>query len=177
MNGKQIQFKRTWAMPNKHTFLIQPIRKLIYKYGGDFKNWIDPFAGENSPAEITNDLNQNKPTKYHLHAREFAKQLDGQYKGVLFDPPYSLTQVKECYNGIGIELMSGEDAKHFPKDIKKILSNKIEVGGYAICFGWNTIGFGKKEGFKMIEILLVSHGGTRNDTIVTVEQKIQEKLF
>lgn len=31
-------------MPNKWTFEIPPIKKLIYKYGGDFKGWIDPFA-------------------------------------------------------------------------------------------------------------------------------------
>ena len=31
-------------------------------------------------------------------------------------------------------------------------------------------------GFKIIEILLCSHGSGRNDTIVTVEQKIQTTL-
>ena len=40
-----------------------------------------------------------------------------------------------------------------------------------ISFGWNSIGFGKNRGFEIIEILLVAHGGTKNDTIVTVERK------
>jgi hypothetical protein len=43
-----IIYNRVWAMPNKWTFQIQPIRELIYKYVGDGKGWIDPFAGENS---------------------------------------------------------------------------------------------------------------------------------
>ncbi len=49
----------------------------------------------------------------------------------------------------------------------------IKVGGYAISFGWNSSGFGKKRGFEIIEILLVAHGGRHNDTIVTVERKVQ----
>ena len=56
---------------------------------------------------------------------------------------------------------------------KKLLKKKIKKDGLAICFGWNTIGFGKKLGYELIEILLVCHGGCHNDTIVTVEQKIK----
>ncbi len=43
-------------MPSMHTFTIKPIRELVGRYVKDGKGWIDPFAGENSPAEITNDL-------------------------------------------------------------------------------------------------------------------------
>lgn len=75
--NKSILFNRIWAMPDKWTFNIQPIKELIYRYCGDGKGWIDPFAGENSPAEITNDLNPERPTTFHLHAKEFALQLGG----------------------------------------------------------------------------------------------------
>lgn len=34
------------------------------------------------------------------------------------------------------------------------------------------MGIGKKNGFEIIEILLVAHGGMHNDTIVTVERKL-----
>lgn len=163
-------------MPNKWTFIIKPIRDLIYKYIGDGSGWIDPFAGENSPAEITNDLNPERPSMFHLHAKYFAIQLLDKYNGVLFDPPYSLRQTKECYDSFGYG-MTQEDTQYFPNNIKKILANKIKLGGYAICFGWNSGGFGKGLGFEMIEILLVSHGGSHNDTIVTVEKKITETLF
>ena len=36
------------------------------------------------------------------------------------------------------------------------------------------MGIGKTLGFDMLEILLVPHGGVRNDTIVTVEKKRTE---
>lgn len=144
------------------------------RYVANGSGWIDPFAGENSPAEITNDLNPTKPTKYHLHAKEFVTQLTEQYKGVLFDPPYSLRQVKECYDSLGVKLFQ-DDSQRFPQNVKELIAPKIEPGGYAITFGWNSQGFGKNLGFEIIEILLVPHGRSHNDTIVTVEEKVIKK--
>lgn len=169
-------FTREWAMPSQWTFTITPIKQLIYKYLLDGKGWIDPFAGENSPAEITNDINPNRPTLYHLHAKDFAIQLPGKYKGVLFDPPYSLRQTKECYEGFGYS-MSQEDTQSFPNNVKDYLAPKIKQGGIAISFGWNSGGFGKNLGFEVIEILLVPHGGHHHDTIVTVESKFTNSIF
>lgn len=172
-----VLIRREWAMPNRHTFLIKPIAELIKRYvpeGGT--GWVDPFAGENSPAEITNDMNPAKPTKYHLHAKEFCQQIEGIFKGVLFDPPYSLRQVKECYDEIGVKLFQ-EDTQRFPQNVKEPITPKIELGGYAITFGWNSQGFGRKLGFEMDEILLVAHGRSHNDTIVTVERKIENTIF
>lgn len=166
-----MKITRQWAFPSMHTFTIEPIRQLICRYVKDGKGWIDPFAGDNSPAEITNDLNPEKPTKYHMHALDFAKMLDGQYDGCLFDPPYSLRQIKECYDGIGCQDFLFNDSRHFPNDIKREIAHKIKAGGVVICCGWNSGGFGKKLGFEMEEILLIPHGGRHNDTIVTVERK------
>ncbi len=164
-------------MPSRWTFEIPPIRKLIYKYGGDFKDWIDPFAGMNSPAEITNDLNPDMPAEYHLEAKEFINKLNGQpYNGCLFDPPYNLSQLKECYEGFGLKMMK-EDAQYFPSNIQRLIAPKIKTGGIIITCGWSSQGFGKENGFKKLEILLVCHGRHHYDTIVTVEQKFQDKLF
>jgi hypothetical protein len=160
-------------MPSKHTFTIAPIKELIYRYGGDFKGWVDPFAGENSPAEITNDLNPDKPTKHHLLATDFALMLTGPiwYNGVLFDPPYSLRQLKECYDSVGVKMFK-DDSQRFPQNVKELIAVPIKQGGIAITCGWNSQGFGKNLGFEIIEILLVAHGRGHNDTIVTVERKL-----
>lgn len=162
---------RKWAMPSKHTFQIKPIAELLQKYVGNGDGWIDPFAGENSPAEITNDMNPNKPAKFHLHAKEFASQLTGTYIGCLFAPPYSLRQVKECYDEIGVKLFA-DDSQRFPQNVKELIAPKIINEGIVITFGWNSQGFGRKLGFEMLEVLLVPHGRSHNDTIVVVERKI-----
>lgn len=167
---------RAWAMPNKWTFQIPPIGNLVTRYCGSGEGWIDPFAGMSSPAELTNDLNPNTPTKYHMDALDFLTQLKGQYKGVLFDPPYSLRQVKECYESLGREfnMHDSQDVGRWTK-AKQESAARIVPGGYAISAGWNSQGIGKQNGFELVEILLVCHGGAHNDTIVTVERKIQAR--
>ena len=167
-----MKINREWAMPNRWTFAILPIAALLRRYvpaGGT--NWIDPFAGETSPAEITNDLNPERPTKYHLYAHEFAAQLDGHYDGVLFDPPYNLSQIKECYQNIGATVPDNYQLDASFGSVKDILAHKIKGGGIAISFGWSSAGFGIARGFEIEEILLVPHGGPHYDTIVTVERK------
>ena len=171
---QEINITREWAMPNKWTFLIPPIKKLICKYIGDGTGWIDPFAGENSPAEITNDLNPERPAKHHLHANDFCLQLSGEYKGVLFDPPYSPRQTKECYDNIGLYFGKDDSERcvHWGA-IKSNISEKIITGGHALSFGWSTTGFGKKRGFHIVEILIVNYGGNGHyDTLCTVEKKL-----
>lgn len=157
-------------MPSRHTFTIKPIKELIQKYVGDGKGWIDPFAGENSPAEFTNDLNDTKPTTHHLHAVDFCKQIEGCFNGILFDPPYSLRQLKECYDEIDVKMFK-DDSQRFPQNVKEIIVPKLGDGAIAITCGWNSQGFGKKLGFEIIEILLIAHGRSHNDTIVVVEKK------
>jgi hypothetical protein len=156
-------------MPNKDTFKIKPIKELLDRIVVDGKGWVDPFAGFNSPAEITNDLNPNVPAMHHKHAFEFCEGLDN-HKGALFDPPYSLRQVKECYASFGISMTADESRDASFSKVKNILANKVDM---AISFGWNSNGFGKNRGFEIVEILLVPHGGHHNDTIVVVEKKLK----
>jgi len=168
---EQIEFSRVWYRATAWTFEIHPIKVLLEKYVGDGAGWLDPFAGKNSPAELTNDHNPERNAKYHLEAIDFCKQLGGEYEGILFDPPYSFTQVKEHYAMLGVPVTKGSTSMQFYSAIKDEVCRKIKDGGYAISFGWNTNGFGKARGFKIVEIMAVAHGGHRNDTLVVVERK------
>lgn len=168
---------RVRAQSNKWTFIIPPIAKLVRKYVGDGSGWVDPFAGMYSPAELTNDINPEMPAKYHLPAEDFVKQLNGIYEGVLFDPPYSYEQISRAYKGMGLPVTPLETSDNFYSRVRNPICNKIKNGGYAISFGWNSNGFGKRRGFHIVEILLVAHGGGHYDTIVTVEQKNQGSLY
>ena len=164
-------------MPNKNTFSIKPIKDLIEMYveasGGEVI--IDPFANESTYGTITNDLNPKYDTDYHMDALDFLKMLKTKSADmILYDPPYSPRQVKECYDGIGIKVTADDTkaswrAKHLD-EIQRIL----KPNGLCISFGWNTNGVGKKRGFEIIEILLVAHGGSKNDTLCTVERKVQD---
>lgn len=164
--------EREWAMPNKNTFSIPPINKLILEEK-EGKNWIDPFAGDSCiSCAVTNDLNPQFPTSYHMNAVDFLREFeDGVCDGVLFDPPYSPRQISECYHGIGKEVYMCDTQGKFWSDCKKEIGRIVKVGGKVISFGWNSGGIGKKYGFDITRILLVAHGGWHNDTICTVEVK------
>lgn len=171
--GGTITMNRVWAMPNKHTFLIKPIADLINRYVGDGKGWIDVFAGFHSRAEVRNDINPDTNAQYHLDAEYFCKNvLFGDWKGILFDPPYSLRQLKECYQNYG-KNVSQYETRMFPQNVKEAACRCLGEGAMAISFGWNSQGFGKNMGFEILEILLVAHGRGHNDTIVVVEKRIK----
>lgn len=148
-----------------NTFLIKPVRALLSRYVVEGSNtWLDPFANSNSPACVTNDINPEHDTDYHLDALEFLQQFDDcSAGGVLLDPPYSHRQVTEHYHGNYVKKIS-----LIYREIERVLM----PGGLVVHFGWNSNGIGKARHFKIIEVMLIAHGAEHNDTIVTVEEKL-----
>lgn len=155
---------------SKHTFSIKPIRDLLYKYITPSSISIDPFCGESLLATYRNDL-----AKSGKRANEWLDELIGHgviADVVLLDPPYSPRQIKEAYNGVGIQcsMTDTQNAKLYA-DARERLDKLLKRSGIAISFGWNTTGFGKKYGYEALEILVVNHGAAHNDTLVKVEYK------
>ena len=142
-----MKIDRIWAMPNKWTFTIKPIRDLLSQEVGVgmFINglWCDPFAGEYSPAQITNDLNPKRNAKFHKEALDFLREQPSErYDGTLFDPPYSPRQVKECYENIGEKTVADNTRMDFWSKCKDEIARILKPDGKAICFGWNSMGLG-----------------------------------
>lgn len=168
-----MKIERIWAMPNKYTFTIKPIKELLQnEVNGGI--WIDPFAGFHSPAQVTNDLDPLSAATSHMDALEFLRlQQDNNYDGGFYDPPYSISQATECYKGFGKQYLTVKPSSMlYWKSIKNELARVIKPGGKVICCGWSSMGLGKSRRFEMTRILLVPHGGSKNDTIVTVERKL-----
>ena len=74
---------------------------------------------------------------------------------------------KECYKGKGEYDTKASTWSRW----KDLMAEKVQ--NKCISFGWNTGGLGKKRGFKITRILMVFHGVMHNDTICTVEQRVQ----
>jgi hypothetical protein len=138
---------------------------------------IDPFANKSKIASITNDLNPDYKTTFNMDAVDFLKTFaDNSVDFVLYDPPYSLRQVSECYKGVGIAVTTETTQSSWRTKHIDEVSRILKPSGLVLCFGWNSNGIGKVRGFEMVEILLVAHGGSHNDTICTVERK-KKTLF
>ena len=179
-----MNISRVWAMPNKNTFDIKPIKELINRYVSVFEHTsdvydyisVDPFANKNRIAKITNDLDPQYDCDYKLDALEFLKTFENNSVDLLFfDPPYSPRQVSECYKSLDMTVNMQTTQSSFWGNLKKEIARITKDESIVISFGWNSGGIGKTNGFEIIEILIVPHGGWHNDTIITVERKIPQK--
>lgn len=167
-----MQIYRTWAMPNKNTFSISSIEYLLKKEREVVKGlWIDPFAGSSKVADVTNDINPDMDTNFHLDALDFLKSFDDESVAVgLYDPPYSVRQVSECYHKYGYEVTQETTRSSWYTKHKEQFKRIIRPNGKVISFGWNSNGIGGDD-FEKQYIMLVAHGGVHHDTIITVERK------
>jgi hypothetical protein len=137
------------------------------------ESWVvvDPFARDSRRGTVRNDLNPDTLAESHEPALAFAKRLRGlEADCILFDPPYSLVQAKRSYQSAGVDFTYTDtlNAVRWSKE-KDALTQVLRIGGTAICFGWDSTGFGKSRGFELLEVVLLCHGPGHHDTIITRE--------
>lgn len=79
-------------MPNSRTFCIKPIEELIKKHSRGVI--IDPFANNSKLANVTNDLDAEHDTTYHMDVTDFLKMFDDcSVDTVLYAPLFSKTGI------------------------------------------------------------------------------------
>ena len=145
---------RVWAMPSHKTFSIKPIKELLTRVLDD--KYVDPF-----------------PFPFEKDALEYLKTFkNDSVESLVFDPPYSPRQLKEMYSNVGLAYNTKSS---YWSELKNEIARIMKRDGKVISFGWNSMGIGKMRGFKIVEILIIPHGGNHNDTICTVE-KSNKKL-
>ena len=161
-----------FVMPSHETFSMKPIRELLESKVPKEGLGIDPFARRRHGfATVYNDANPDCDVDYHEDAIDFLRRYeDDSVDWVLYDPPYSLRQLKECYDGVGRAMTQHESQKFF-SDIKKEIVRILRPGGIVISFGWNSGGVGQKALFERLVYMSLYHGGVHNNTIVTVDRK------
>jgi hypothetical protein len=167
---ESIKMSRAWAMPSPWTFQIPPIRSFVASYVDGKGVIVDPFAGTSTIGTHRNDLRHSGKTSEAWLDELVAQGLTADL--LLFDPPYSPRQMAECYDGAGLNLgMRQSQTAALYSECKDKMDRLAMSGTIALSFGWSSVGFGKNRGWRMIEILLVCHGGAHNDTICVAEVK------
>lgn len=171
MRTKACKQYRVCAQPNRWTFQIPAIRKFIYRHVGHLPESsiiIDPFSGTSIIANYRNDW-----ARGGVRAEAYLQGLldeEIQADAVIFDPPYSPRQIKECYESLGLSPTS-KDTQNAAlyKRAKLLLAELLKPEGIALSFGWNSTGFGNA--WPRLETMLVNHGAAHNDTICVAQQK------
>lgn len=172
-------FSRAWAMPNGRTFTIPPIRDFVEEAvaavdvcnGGVI---LDPFANSCRYGTVTNDLNPEYGCDFCMDALEFLKSRgDEEADLVLYDPPYSITQASQLYKSYGKDKLEVNVSNMgYWARCKNEIARVLKPGGVVLSFGWNSNGIGKNRGFVKDHLLIVAHGGSKNDTLCLKEHKV-----
>ncbi len=160
------------------TYLTQPPRSYTFEQP-KLKSWIESwckgkvlnlFGGKVrlNCDEVSNDIDTNMPTDYHMDVIEFVEKWKGDnFNTVVLDPPYNWRKAKEKYGN----RMIGQ----YPQLKTKLLSI-ISRDARVISLGYDTVGMSKSRGFEKIAICVVCHGGDHHDTLCLVEDRIKAKL-
>ena len=126
-------------MPNKNTFKIKAIRDLIQKYIYLGNIVIDPFANNSKLATITNDLDTQYDTDYHLDALDFLKTFKKESVDViLYDPPYSSRQISESYKKMNKSVNKETTQSSYWSKQKEEIARILKQNGICISCGWNS---------------------------------------
>lgn len=95
-------------MPNANTFSMPPVGDFVKRWTEGRTCIVDPFARDNpTGAQHSNDINPVMASDHHKDAREFLDDLIRADVGadcIIFDPPYSPTQIKRAYESAGLEV-------------------------------------------------------------------------
>jgi len=168
--------------PDVYTYIRQPLRRYTFESNG-IKVWVqwhccgkkvlNLFAGPtrlDNCNEVTNDLDALLKTTYHMDALDCVKMLakEGEtFDVVLLDPPYSYRKSMEMYHG-------NQNSRF--KQILDVIPKILTAKGKVITFGYHSRVLSGKRGFYTRELCIISHGGAQHDTLVAVEERINEPL-
>jgi len=163
-----IEFTYLTQPPKKWTFEQKKLKKYI-------EGWckgkvLNLFAGKIrlNVDEFRVDSNNDFQPDYNGDALDFIKTTKLRFDTVVLDPPYSLRKSYEKYNGHYM----GSNWTKIRRALPRILNDEAIV----ISLGYNSQGMSRTLGFKKIAICLVCHNGDHNDTVVTVEKKVNKNV-
>jgi hypothetical protein len=168
------KMSRAWSMPSAQTFTMLPVRRLLARHIKKEMRIIDPFAANARWGTRTNDLNPRTRAQDHVEADKWLDKVMREgvlYDVVLLDPPYSPRQVQEVFKGFGRKVTQRDTQGATLTAVRDKVAKLLTPDGLVISCGWNSVGMGVSRGFRIVEVLLVSHGMHHNDTIVIVEER------
>ena len=152
--NNQPKMSRAFAMPNKQPYKIGLVKKLFKKYVHGNVLDLFPFPYQRDALEC---IREHKTLSLDC---------------ITCDPPYSNYQLKKEYDNKGIAMIKAN--RRYFGDLFREIKRTVRPGGYLITLGWNSK---RASGFELKEIILLNHGSMHNDTIITVQQKMNHSIM
>lgn len=154
-------------MPRKWTFQMPKTRAWVESHlTGDVLNL---FGGVvRLPRAVHNDIETRHLLDGDINRDAYDlslwTDLSGHFDTVVFDPPYSAHQRVVSYGLAGRRQQCVSHARD-------VVEYVLKPGGRVISLGWNSTGMSVGRGFSKLDLLVVNHGGSHNDTLVLLEKR------
>ena len=164
MENNQIEMTYLMQPPARYTFEQPKLKewierwckgKVLNLFAGKVKLNCDEYRVDISP-EFEPDVT--------MDAYDFVRTTPLNFDTIVLDPPYNIRKSREKYGGRWI----GSFTK-----IKNELGRLLNPGGRVIILGYDTVGMSKIRGFRKLAVCVVCHSGDHNDTLVVVEEKVE----
>lgn len=152
---------------SKWTFSKKPIRDWVE--GQCEGKVLNLFAGKTKLAvdEVRVDIGRDMVADHYMDALEFIRWWHDQpllckpFDTILLDPPYAHRKSMEMYQG----------RKMSPfRKLKEEIPSILAPSGCVITFGYHSVSMGARRGFRLENLLVISHGGAIHDTLATKER-------
>lgn len=170
-----MEFEYLWSMPNKCTFEMKPIKKILIELVFSHKNILIPFAGMtrfnglNLPKITYIDIEQDRPKPciygdcLEVMQDLLNKQTNKQYDLIISDPPFCFFQAVHTYHNQKMQDISR---------CKELYDQLLKPSGHVLHFGFNSTGMGQNRSYKKQKLWVVNQGGSHNDLLILLEQKL-----
>lgn len=156
----------------KWTFQDSKVRKWVEdRLEGDVLN---ACAGETQLRHTgdihRNDVNEDRPADTHHNLKSLDEHLNTQFDTIVYDPPWSVFQVNDKYEG------RGQDTIKQSTLMAQSIDELLKVGGKVLCFGYTINMIPTSMDYDIDEIAVFTIPGPGKDFFGSTHIKANTKL-
>lgn len=120
---------------------------------------------------VRNDVNDDRPADYHTDLRELPELLESSsFDTVVFDPPWSVYQVNDKYEG------RGQDTIKQSTQMARAIDELLTATGKALSFGYTLDMIPSSMNYTMAEAAVFTIPGPGKDFFGVVHQRENHTL-
>jgi len=160
------------ANSEKWTFQDATVRKWVEsRLDGNVLNACAGHTKLNHTSKIhRNDVNEDRDADTHYNLMELDEHISGGFDTVVYDPPWSVFQVNDKYEGRGQETI--KQSTKMAKTIDELLN----VGGSVLCFGYTMNMIPTSMDYSIDEAAVFTIPGPGKDFFGSVHTKRNQTL-
>lgn len=120
---------------------------------------------------VRNDINHDRPADYHQDLRELPDVLgNDQFNTVVYDPPWSVFQVNDKYEG------RGQDTIKQSTQMAQSIDRLLRPGGKVLAFGYTVDMIPSSLGYDITEVAVFTIPGPGKDFLGSVHERNRREL-